>query len=239
MNRNKLSQRLEAVVNHIPDGAKIADIGSDHAYLPCFAVKHRGVPFAVAGEVVQGPYMSALEEVQAANLSKHISVRKGNGLAVLQPGEVDCIIIAGMGGPLITTILDEGKEKLTSVTRLILQPNVGAIAIRKWFLTNGWELIAEEILEEDGKIYEILVAEKGNPYDPYNKFRVEIESGCLLGPFLQNERNHIFIKKWTMEKKKWVQILAELDLAVPTEKTAAKKKILRQKIAIVEEVITE
>ena len=80
---------------------------------------------------------------------------------------MDCITIAGMGGSFIASILEQGKEKLAQVTRLVLQPNISAISIREWLLENGWGLTAEEILEEDGKIYEILVAEQGDEKAAY------------------------------------------------------------------------
>lgn len=234
MNRDKLSQRLLAVVNYIPEGARIADIGSDHAYLPCFAVKHRNVPFAIAGEVADGPFTSALTEVEDAGLTGEISVRKGDGLAVIEVGEVDCVTIAGMGGPLIASILEQGKEKLTSVQRLILQPNIGAIAIRKWLIANGWELIAEEIIEEDDKVYEIIVAEQGNASQPYSE---EIESDLLLGPFLKKERSDVFIKKWSAEIDKWMFVLEQLEQATTSSNTTKKRQELLRKIAMVKEAI--
>ncbi len=79
---------------------------------------------------------------------------------------------------------------MTSVQRLILQPNVGAHIVRKWLLENEWELIDERILEEDGQMYEVLVAERGDPYRPYTQLHVEL----LLGPFLLKERNEVFEK---------------------------------------------
>ncbi|MFP3416209.1 tRNA (adenine(22)-N(1))-methyltransferase TrmK, partial [Bacillus sp. SIMBA_074] len=82
--------------------------------------------------------------------------------------EATCITIAGMGGTLISSILESGKGKLGKAERLILQPNVGAANVRSWLIDNGWELSGEEILEEDGKIYEILIAEKGEPLRPYH-----------------------------------------------------------------------
>ncbi|MEH7393233.1 tRNA (adenine(22)-N(1))-methyltransferase [Bacillus sp. JJ1474] len=234
MNTEKLSQRLEAVANYIPEGCRLADIGSDHAYLPCYAVKRGMIPFAVAGEVAEGPYQSAKSQVEAEGLNDKINVRKGNGLQVISVDEVDCITIAGMGGALITNILEEGKEKLGTIKRLILQPNISAITIRSWLNKNGWVLIAEEILEEDEKIYEILVAEKG---DSKERRELDLQKELLFGPFLLKQKSAVFKKKWLGELKNWQRILAQLENAAATEETIEKKNELIEKIKMVEEVL--
>ncbi|MEH7346783.1 tRNA (adenine(22)-N(1))-methyltransferase TrmK [Bacillus sp. JJ1532] len=234
MNTEKLSQRLEAVANYIPEGCRLADIGSDHAYLPCYAVKRGMIHFAVAGEVAEGPYQSAKSQVEAEGLNDKINVRKGNGLQVISVDEVDCITIAGMGGALITNILEEGKEKLGTVKRLILQPNISAITIRSWLNENGWVLITEEILEEDEKIYEILVAEKG---DSKERRELDLQKELLFGPFLLKQKSVIFKKKWLGELKNWLRILAQLENAAATEETIEKKNELIEKIKMAEEVL--
>lgn len=234
MNTQLLSSRLQTVVNYIPNGYRIADIGSDHAYLPCHVVQKGIVPFAVAGEVVEGPYQSAIRQVESVGLTEQISVRLGNGLEVLQPGEVDCITIAGMGGSLIASILDRGKDRLQHIKRLILQPNIGAIAIRKWLLDHGWKLIQEEILIEDGKIYEILVAEQGDPRFIYGE---DLDAGLLMGPFLKKVQNKAFKQKWLGEKANWLRILQQLEQAEQTEQNLLKKEELLEKVKIVEEVL--
>ena len=234
MNIQFLSSRLQTVVKHIPEGYTIADIGSDHAYLPCHAVQKGIVPFAIAGEVVEGPYQSAVRQVESAGLVDKISVRKGNGLEVIEPGEIDCITIAGMGGTLIANILDRGVNKLTGVKRLILQPNVGSVATRKWLFDHRWQLIGEEILEEDGKIYEILVAEKGDPLTAYSD---DLESGFLLGPYLSKEKNEAFVQKWLGEKTNWFRIIEQLDQAEQTEQNLIKKQELLGKVKLIEEVL--
>jgi tRNA (adenine22-N1)-methyltransferase len=152
----------------------------------------------------------------------------GNGLAVLQPNEVDTITIAGMGGTLITSILENGKDKLSSVKRLILQPNINAVAIRKWFLENTWELVEEEIIEEDGKIYEVLIAEKGEPLKPYEAAQLEKE--LLLGPILLKRKTEAFKKKWSLEMRSWQRIFEQLESAAPTEETGQKKLELQDKM---------
>lgn len=233
MNAEKLSDRLNAVANNIPQGARLADIGSDHAYLPCYVVKKGAVPKAIAGEVANGPFQSALEQVREENLTDWITVRKGDGLEVIDPGEVDCITIAGMGGTLISSILEKGKSKLEGVTRLVLQPNVGSFAVRRWLIDNGWELVEEEILKEDGKIYEILVAEKGEPLKAYQGFN--LENGILFGPILLRGKSAIFMEKWNAEIKNWQRILKQLDEAVQNEETESKKRELEKKLKMAEE----
>ncbi|MCM3002514.1 tRNA (adenine(22)-N(1))-methyltransferase [Priestia koreensis] len=234
MNELKLSKRLEEVVKSIPKGARIADIGSDHAYLPCYAYLQGYITEAIAGEVVEGPFQSAKDQVKKVNLENVIDVRKGNGLAVLEKGEVDCVTIAGMGGTLISTILEEGKEKLEGVTRLILQPNIGAINVRKWLLDNEWEIIDEKILEDEKRIYEIVVAERGEAKKPYGD---ELESGLLVGPVLRVEKNEAFVKKWTHELSHLKQIASRLSSSAQTEESKQKLARFQQEIKLIEEVL--
>ncbi|MFD1705428.1 tRNA (adenine(22)-N(1))-methyltransferase [Siminovitchia sediminis] len=232
MNENGLSKRLHCVANYIKKGMKIADIGSDHAYLPTYSVKQGIASSAVAGEIAQGPFQSAKDQVDHAGLGHLIDVRKGDGLEVIQPGEVDCIIIAGMGGPLISRILERGKDKLPGVSRLILQPNIGAEHIRRWLQPNGWSLTDEQILEEDRKIYEVLVCDRGVPEHPYN------EKELLLGPLLMAKKGPVFIKKWSAELKAWEEILDHLERAQARPETEKKKQELLQKIMMVKEELS-
>lgn len=234
MNTDKLSDRLATVANYIPKGSRMADIGSDHAYLPCHMVKKGTVRFAIAGEVAEGPFLSAIKQVQSEGLTENIVVRKGDGLEVIEPGEVDCITIAGMGGALITSILDAGKQKLDQVERLILQPNVGAYVLRKWLKDHNWKLVSEEILKEDGKIYEVLVAENGLDDELYSD---HFETKLLFGPYLLKEKNKVFLEKWELEKKNWQRILKELEKAEQNASTLEKKKEIEAKLKMVEEVL--
>jgi tRNA (adenine22-N1)-methyltransferase len=235
LNTEKLSERLDTVARYVPNSSKLADIGSDHAYLPCYLAKKGQISFAIAGEVAPGPFESAQKQVKADGLSEMISVRMGDGLDVLGAGEIDCIAIAGMGGALITSIIDKGKPKLDTVKRLVLQPNISAITIRKWLVENNWELLAEEILEEDGKVYEILVAEKGDPLKPYSK---EQNLELLLGPYLMKSKTDAFQKKWRMEIESWKRICEQLEKAASSEETNRKKQELLQQISLVEEVLS-
>lgn len=164
----------------------MADIGSDHAYLPCYAVLNHKASGAIAGEITDGPFLSAKRQVEKSGLSAHISVRQGDGLEVIKKGEVDAITIAGMGGSLIAHILEAGKDKLTGKERLILQPNIHAVHIREWLFKEGYALTNEVILEEDGKCYEVLVAEAGDRDAAYAG--ISLSAGMLVGPFLAKKR---------------------------------------------------
>jgi tRNA (adenine22-N1)-methyltransferase len=237
LNTDRLSTRLSAVAKYVPSGSRVADIGSDHAYLPCYLMKNKQITYAIAGEVVLGPFKSAERNVLSEGLADKISVRMGDGLAVIQPDEVDCITIAGMGGSLISNILEQGKEKLGSVERLVLQPNINAISIRTWLIENKWELIAEKILEEDGKIYEVLVAEKGNPLNPYNHEKMERD--LLFGPFLLQGKEEAFKKKWSLEQKNWRRIYEQLEDAAQSLETEDKKQQLISQIKLAEEVLSD
>ncbi|MER1986124.1 MAG: tRNA (adenine(22)-N(1))-methyltransferase TrmK [Solibacillus sp.] len=230
MNAQKLSKRLETVASFVPTGAVVADIGSDHAYLPCYLV-HKGVAArAVAGEVVKGPFESAERQVRTEGLADKITVRMADGLAAVHESDrVDTVTIAGMGGPLIVSILEKHPDALKSVTRLILQPNIHAKAIREWALAHNWAIQDEVILSEDDKVYEVLVLQRG-------EMRLtEIET--LLGPKLMATKSAVFKAKWAREVDNWQRVITAIEKAEQTPENAAKSAELRHLIAMVQEVI--
>ena len=231
MNHLDLSKRLALVGEYVPTGAFLADIGSDHAYLPVALMLKDKIEFAVAGEVVKGPYESAKKQVQKNGLEKRIVVRLANGLDAIEPtDQINAITIAGMGGALIRDILEAGakQHRLTGKERLILQPNIGEQAVRNWLQDNHYQIIAEEILEENKKIYEIIVAEKTSKKHIYN------EEEILFGPFLLQGKTVVFQKKWQRELKQRQAILKQLAQAQNQEERV---EAIKKEIQMIEEVL--
>ena len=158
----RLTGRLAALAAFVPQGVRLADIGTDHAYLAIELVQDNVIVSAIAGDVHAGPYKAAREHVEALGLEQRVSVRLGNGMSVLSPGEVEIIVIAGMGGQTIIEILNNNPEVTRTVKRLILQPMVATASVRHWLEDNGWYLVNERLVEDEGRLYEIVVAEQGD-----------------------------------------------------------------------------
>ena len=220
-----ISKRLELVASFVPQGSILLDVGSDHAYLPIDLVERGQIEGAIAGEVVEGPYQSAVKNVEAHGLKEKIQVRLANGLAAFEEeDQVTVITIAGMGGRLIATILEEGLDKLSNIQRLILQPNNREDDLRIWLQDHGFRIVAESILEEAGKFYEILVVEAG---------KMELSaSDVRFGPFLSKEVSPVFVQKWQKEATK-----LEFALSQIPEKNLAERQILADKIQAIKEVL--
>lgn len=207
-----ISKRLEVVASFLPKDANFADIGSDHAYLAAYVCQDNKEARAVAGEVNVGPLENAKQTIKEYNLQDQIEARLGNGLQILEPGEVNQLVIAGMGGSLITSILNENKSVSLEMDQLILQPNVDAKKLRKWLDKHHYILITETIVEEQGHIYEILVAERGNSeHSPYKQHLKEKQ--LYFGPYLLQDKNHAFMKKWSQEKDKLERIVQQMKQA--------------------------
>ena len=220
-----ISKRLELVASFVPQGAVLLDVGSDHAYLPIDLVERGQIRNAIAGEVVEGPYQSAVKNVEAHGLKEKIQVRLANGLAAFEEADqVSVITIAGMGGRLIATILEEGLDKLASVQRLILQPNNREDDLRIWLQDHDFHIVAESILEEAGKFYEILVVEAG-------QMKLSA-SDVRFGPFLSKEVSPIFVQKWQKEAVK-----LEFALGQIPEKNLEERQVLAHKIQAIKEVL--
>ena len=220
-----ISKRLELVASFVPQGAVLLDVGSDHAYLPIELVEKGKIERAIAGEVVEGPYQSAVKNVESHGLKEKIQVRLANGLAAFEEeDQVTVITIAGMGGRLIATILEEGLDKLSNIQRLILQPNNREDDLRIWLQDNVFQIVAESILEEAGKFYEILVVEAG-------QMKLSA-SDVRFGPFLSKEVSPVFVQKWQREAAK-----LEVALSQIPEKNLAERQILADKIQAIKEVL--
>ena len=219
---------MKAVADYVDKGARLADIGSDHAYLPTYLVQKNEVEFAVAGEVVKGPFEIAKNHVAQANLKENIQVRLANGLAAIENvDKIDTIVIAGMGGILISEILEAGKGKLSSVKRLILQANNHGDTLRQWLIEHQFVIKAEQILLEAGKFYEIIVAEPTTNENP-----VLSANDLLFGPFLSKEKSVIFQQKWQKELNTLNKIIDRL----PDEQTEKREEVLTE-IAKIKEVL--
>lgn len=203
-----LSARLACVASLVPAGARVADIGSDHAYLPAALVLDGKIDFAIAGEVVKGPYENAVHEIKDHQLEGRVIPRLADGLAAIERADkVDTITIAGMGGSLIASILEKGKDKLTEIKRLVLQPNVGESQLREWLMNNHYQIMTEKIIEEDNHIYEIIVAEPSVVPFKYSKYELD------FGPFLLENKGPIFKKKWQEYLQREAHVIDQMQKA--------------------------
>ncbi|WP_455927766.1 tRNA (adenine(22)-N(1))-methyltransferase [Pseudomonas capeferrum] len=215
MNEHTLSLRLERVAAHVPAGAHLADIGSDHGYLPVALMRRGAIVAAVAGEVALTPFRAAERTVRENELEQHITVRLASGLAAIEPGDgITTISICGMGGETIRDILDSGKARLNGQERLVLQPNGGEQPLRQWLMENGYSIVCEELLRENRFFYEIIVAERSAPV-------IYSAEELYFGPLQMQARSPEFLLKWQRilrHKQQTLKDFAQARQAVPEDK---------------------
>lgn len=154
----KLTDRLIKIANLVTKGKKIADIGTDHGYIPVYLLNKGDIDFAILADVNKGPLENARSEVKHNNLCDKVDLRLGSGIEVLNENEVDEVIIAGMGGILISELLEAKKSVAHNLDKLILQPMQAQDELRKYLLNNGYEILNEVLVKEDFRIYEIIEA---------------------------------------------------------------------------------
>ncbi|GMA52170.1 hypothetical protein GCM10025857_35270 [Alicyclobacillus contaminans] len=182
-----LSHRLQWLADRV-HGPSVADIGTDHALLPIYLIQSGRCTSAIASDVAAGPCRSAAENVQRYGLRRVISVRQGNGLATIRPGEVDTVVIAGMGGATASEILRACPEVVDTLGRVLIQPMNASGAVRQWLLDAGFTLKEEAVVTEEGRFYEVLSAERGTApdaaYERYRGHPEEMRFAVHYGPFL-------------------------------------------------------
>lgn len=156
-----IGSRLKVVASLIDKDSVLADIGTDHAYLPTYLIEKNQINKAFACDIAAGPCEAASQTIALHGLKDKIEVRLGSGLTVVNPGEADSIAICGMGASTIIMILEESPDVLASVKQLVLQPMAGAPTLRKWLGENGWEIVDEKLVDDESHFYEIISARQG------------------------------------------------------------------------------
>ncbi|MGB9809298.1 MAG: tRNA (adenine(22)-N(1))-methyltransferase, partial [Caldanaerobacter sp.] len=193
----RLTKRLKTIVKYVPKGVKLADIGTDHGFIPIYLVKNGIVERVIATDLNWGSLKRAIENIEKEGLKENIDTRLGDGLKVLKAYEVEVAIIAGMGGLLIIKILEEGKEIAKTIKRFIFQPMKDADKLRRYLLYEGYKICEEDLVKERDKFYEIIVAEHGRQ-------EIKDEVYYEIGPKLV-ENSHPLLKEYLIYKIKKIQ----------------------------------
>ena len=196
-----ITPRLEMILRHI-NGESCADIGTDHAYIPIELAK-KGLR-VIASDIMPGPLAIAAENVKKNDAK--VELRLGGGLSPIEKGEVDTVIIAGMGGEMIEKILSDDADKTEGVT-FVLQPMNRQAELRKYLLNNGFYIIEEDLAVEGFKVYNLIVAtrdaSKSEQALSYNN-----EAELHLPVFLRE--NPCFEKLYSKKKREFSKILSGL-----------------------------
>ena len=200
--RIKLSNRLQAVARQIPAGLRVADVGTDHGYLPVYLVVNDIAPKVIASDRGKRPLDSARQLISLLSLENQIDVRLGDGLSVLQPDEAAVICLAGMGGVAIKEIISAGLPLAQAAKRLVLQPQRNVPAVRRFLVANGFKIVAEDLAEDDGFYYEIIAVEPG---------LMELtEQEADFGPLLLRDGHPLFKDFLILKETDLTQLLAAM-----------------------------
>ena len=234
----ELSKRLKSVADMVTRGSRIADIGCDHGYVSIYLVKEKNAMDVVAMDVNRGPLECARQNVEREGLAQYIDLRLSDGLKALSVGEVDSIICAGMGGRLVVKILTEGMEILSQVKELILQPQSEIQLVRKFLYENGFEIVQENMVLDDGKYYQMMRAENREWQQRESERTNDGDVGITdveakYGPCLLQNRHPVLREFLLQEKNKYEGILLELQKTNP-EKTGD----LSQRCLLIQEALT-
>lgn len=228
----KLSYRLQAVAGLVDKGLRLADIGTDHGYIPIWLVQNGQIPSAIAMDVNPGPLIRAQEHIAAEHLESYIETRLSDGLAAIHTGEVDAIVIAGMGGGLTIRILEDGIDRLEAVKEMILQPQSDIEQVRRYLYQQGFEIIAEDAVLEDGKYY-----------FPMKAVRIEqsvmSDTDYRFGKRLLKGRHPVLLSYLNRERDIYEMIDASLAVREYTEQIVTRRREVQEKLHMVELALKE
>ncbi len=220
-----LSRRMCAVADLVDAGSRVADVGTDHGYIPIDLIKSGTALNVIALDVKEGPLERARRHIKESGLEDRIEVRLSDGLKNVSVGEADTVILSGMGGPLMEKILTEGKEVADHLRCLILQPQSEVADVRRFLTEHGFLIVQEDIVEEDGKFYFLMKAVPGEP-ETYEAYEYR------YGKQLLRER-HPVLKDYLLKEKHTLEQIEEKLFCEPdSERVKIRKAQLKEQIAL-------
>ncbi|MCI9594925.1 MAG: SAM-dependent methyltransferase [Lachnospiraceae bacterium] len=215
----KLSKRLEMVASFVEKGSRIADIGTDHGYLPIALVERGLCPRAIAMDIGQGPLARAREHILACGMEDRIEMRLSDGLSELKLNEADTVVIAGMGGELVLHILEQGKALWESTGAFVLSPQSELDKVRNYLEKNGFFIAREAMVFEDGKFYTVMLVKRG-------KMSIDCPAHYLYGKCLIEARDSVLVLYLEKEKARMQAILQDLEGQETKKAEKAREKLL-------------
>ncbi len=225
-----LSPRLDTIMKCVTGVETLADIGTDHGYLPVALVQKNKIARGIACDVNEKPLKKAEKMIKDHGYEKVIETRLGSGLSVLKSGEVQGIVIAGMGGLLIRELINCDIERAHELQLLIFQPMNNQAALRRYLEENRFMIIREELAKEESRIYEIIVAVPGkmtitNPLEYELGFRAIEDNHFLLRELINRKidlENNIIEntkgKTTPIAKKQFTESVAYIQKLMEVEK---------------------
>ena len=226
----KISNRLMTAAALVTQGYTLADVGTDHGYIPIYLLQQKKIPAAIAMDINEGPLERAKEHIALYGLQAYIQTRLSDGVAALKPGEVEAVLIAGMGGGLIMHILKDGEKVCQSAKELILQPQSEIEHVREFLREKGYTILAEDMVYEDGKFYPMMKVQYQGENENAQKASEVLKLSDLYGGLLLQNRHPVL--KTFLEKEKLIYTGIKENLA----KQPVSEKI-RMRHAEVEDIL--
>ena len=228
----QLSQRLSSVASMVTAGNCLADVGTDHGYVPIYLYERKIIPHAIAMDVNKGPLERAALHIAESGMKEAIETRLSDGLTALKPGEADSVVVAGMGGPLIIRILSAHPEITESLKELILQPQSEISEVRIWLYEQGYEIVEEHMVFEDGKYYPMFKAVKNPEAEKLTNLEYKYGKISVLG---EPEVLRAYLVREIANKQNILQKLNE----ETTEKSKGRAVEIKALLAELEEMLSE
>ncbi len=206
----KMSNRLKTAASLVSRGAVLADIGTDHGYIPIYLLQQGRIPRAIAMDVNRGPLERANRHIAHFGMGDYIETRLSDGLAALKPGEAGSILIAGMGGGLALRILQAGKQTAQAAKEVILQPQSEIERVRRYLEAEGYVTETEDMVFEDGKYYPMMRVSCGAGSHGLGAEGGLRELGYRYGLKLLEQRNAVLLAYLERERHTYGKIYEEL-----------------------------